>query len=746
MAADDRTVKLRLGFPGHEKIVEAKVPADEPVPWHLDDTLRTAGRPHSRVDAVLKVTGRAKFASDIRPKGLLHGKFLRCPHAHAKVRSIDASAAETLPGVRAVEIFPGKEVRYAWDFVAVVAADTEDIVRDALERIRVEYDVLPFVVGTEAAMAAGAPPVFQDRPDNVREMSRDRSDGDDTERQVEEALRGAARTVEAVCRTQVQTHTCLETHGAVASFEGDTLTVWASTQATFGVRGDLAEIFGIPASSVRVITEHMGGGFGSKFGADAAIAWAARLSKKTGRPVKLMLDRREEHTSTGNRPDSVQKMRLAVGEDGKLGAYRIRTLGTGGIAGNGAGARNPMIYRFGKVDKREFAVLTNAGPLAAMRAPGHPQGSFALETIIDMAAEAAGLDPLEFRRRNDDHPIRSVQYGIGAERIGWDRRAATPARGPVRRGLGMAATRWGNPGGPPAEVIVRISRDGSVEVRNGCQDIGTGTRTVMGLVVAEELGLPLPAVKVFLGDTRDPVGPGSGGSMTIGSVTPAARQGAWLARRELLALAAEALGVPAETLDLRDGRVVSTADPAKVMSFAEACRLIRTDVISATGRRRRDRYPGFSGENGGVQFVEVEVDTDLGQVRVVKVVAVHDAGRIIDPLTAESQVFGGVIQGISYALHEQRILDRQTGRMVNADMEFYKIAGSLDVPEIDCVLTDVANGINSTGVLGLGEPTVIPTAAAVANAVCNAIGARVFELPITPDRVLLALANKESGR
>ncbi|MFQ5654773.1 MAG: xanthine dehydrogenase family protein molybdopterin-binding subunit, partial [Planctomycetota bacterium] len=480
----------------------------------------------------------------------------------------------------------------------------------------------------------------------------------------------------------------------------------------------------------------------------------ALLARAAGAPVRLMLDRREEHTSTGNRPDSRQELTMGLRSDGTVVAFRAQSWGTAGTGVRGAGAHNDVIYNLGVVDKIEHGVRTNCGGARPLRAPGFPQGVFALEGLMDIAAEALGIDPIELRKKNDDHPIRRVEYDVAKARIRWDeRRRRRPGSdpGPVKTGLGCASNLWFAAGGGGASVLVRIHRSGVVEVRNGAQDIGTGTRTIMGMVAAEELGIPLEAVRTFIGDTADPRGPGSGGSTTAPTITPAARLAAHNAKRRLLEIVAEARGWEAADLDLEGGRVVGRKGAAldRVLSFQQACALMDEDQIEVLQERpvlgrRRPNYGGLSNTNSGVQCAEVEVDTETGEVRVRRVVAVADAGKLINPKLAESQVRGGVIQGLSYALFERRVMDRQEGRMLNADLEAYKIAGPVDCPQIDVTLLDVYMGRNNTNVMGLGEPPIVATAAAVANAIYNATGARVTSLPITPRKVLVALGVKEA--
>jgi xanthine dehydrogenase YagR molybdenum-binding subunit len=538
----------------------------------------------------------------------------------------------------------------------------------------------------------------------------------------------------------VQTHVSLETHGAVARWDGDELTVWCSTQGIFTVREDLAVMFNLPPEKVRVISAYLGGGFGSKFGAGAEVIIAAQLARDAGAPVKLMLPRAAEHLATGNRPSSWQRVKLAADRGGKLVAIELEQHGSGGIGG-GAGSSGPYLtlYQCRNARVEERNVYLNAGPSSPMRAPGWPQGVFALELAMDELARKLNIDRLEFRRRNNANPVRASEFEVGARDFKWDEKIRAPrSRGPLKRGIGVAAASWHAIGyaGPQAQVLA--FRDGHAEVRIGTQDIGTGTRTILAMVAAEELGLPLARVSAAIGDTRYLYSVPSGGSGTAPSNTPAVRQAAAHLRDRLFRLAAPMLGAETGDLQAQDGLIRVRFDPSRVVSFAEVCRRIPGDSLSAEGERVPN-YEGFRRDQAGCQFAEVEVDSDTGIIRVLNVVAVHDAGRIIDPLMARSQINGGVIMGIGFALFEERRLDPQVGLMVNPTMDDYKLPGSLDIPEIKAMFLEVANGLSNTGVLGLGEAAHVATAAAIGCAVYDAIGVPVRSLPMTPDKVLAAM-------
>jgi xanthine dehydrogenase YagR molybdenum-binding subunit len=680
-----------------------------------------------RLDGPAKVSGRAKYTYDIQRPGLLYGKILRCPHAHAKVGRVDTSRAEALPGVRAVEKYEGQTARFAGWEVAAVAADTEEIAEDALRLIQVEYERLDHVVKEDEALKSDAPAVRG--RDNTRR-------GEPQEwGNLAEGRAAAAVTVEATYRTQVQTHTCLETHGLAAEWGDDgSLTAWSSTQGIFAVRDALASHFQLDASKVRVICEHMGGGFGSKFGPEREGIIAASLARQARRPVKLMLDRKEDHLCGGNRPSAAMKVTAGATRDGKLTFFDAETYGTGGIGG-GSDFPAPYIYRVPHGRRVHTEVFINAGEARAMRAPGCPQASFMMESLMDELADKLGMDPLKFRQRNDPFEIRQRQYDMGAERIGWSRRQPNGSSpGPLRHGLGCAATSWGG-GGQGTQAECRIHPDGSVEVNCGTQDLGTGVRTAIAVIAAEGLGLPPGDPRVNVGDTTLPPSGASGGSTTMASVAPAIKTTVDTARAKLFERVASALDAQPDALEVGDGKVFVRGHPERSLTWKQACARLGTESLAVHG----EWVEGLSGSGvGGVQFAEVEVDEEAGRVRVVKIVALQDCGLVVDKLTAESQVLGAVTQGIGYALLEDRIMDTPTGLMLNPNMEDYKVPGSREIPEIDVVLQDMPE----RGVIGIGEPPVIPTAAAIANAVANALGVRIRELPITPDKVLNAVMKR----
>jgi xanthine dehydrogenase YagR molybdenum-binding subunit len=749
--------KIRVGFEGDFQVKEIEIAAGDPAPWDPSQKFSILGTRVPRMDGKAKTTGEAKYPSDVRLPGMLYARILRCPYAAATLKSIDLVPARTMPGVKAAIALsePGEKFRFAGQEVAAICADTLERADDALRAIVVAYEQRPFVVGIAAAKKPGSPLVFEGKAETKSSAGEVETRAKSLPRNgnvlgpratvrgdVEAGWKKADQIVEATYETQVQTHSALETHGLTARWEGDELTVWASTQGIFTMRDELAESLKIPVAKVRVLTEYMGGGFGAKFGPRVEGVAAARLAKMAGAPVKLFLDRKEEQIASGNRPSSVQTIKAGATKDGKLTALQLTTYGTGGTNG-GTGTSGPIknVYACENLKVDEYDVFTNAGPSTAMRAPGHPQGAFALEAAMDELALAIGMDPLEFRLKNDPSAVRREQFRVGAEKIGWkDRDARRKTKDPwIFRGVGVGAAVWYNTGDAGPRATIRIHRDGSTEVEHGGQDLGTGAKTMIAIVAAEELGVPLETVSVTIGDTRLPFGPDSGGSAMTPSSAPTIRRAAYQAKLGLAKAIAREWKVAPESVTVARGRVSAPGDPKRDLTWVEACKLLPSQGVSASADRADNHEDAWKRFTTGCQFAEVEVDTATGKVRVERVVAIHDCGVPINPLTTESQIQGGVIQGVSYALFEDRVLDRGRGLMLNPNVEQYKIAGSLDCPEIDVTLVSVWDGVNNTNSVGIGEPATVPTAAAIANAVSHAIGVRIKRIPITPEVVLAAV-------
>lgn len=795
-AKPTRSATLPAGISGavvHEDAVagvKRLVPVDEPGPMPLNDDLKHVGKRVARVDGPLKTTGRARYTADVYLPGMLYGKMFSSNVAHARIRSIDTSEAEKYPGVKAVYVLnhlrdvaqvrdqsketPSKYpiVRFAGQPIGGIAATSQSAANEAAKLVKIDYDVLPFVTTVEEARQPNAPLVYpapaemggsagggggaKNIPQNGNVRGPALGPRGAEQGSTEKGFSEADFVVEGNYKTQIQTHSPLETHGVVADWKPELLTVYASTQGTSTVRDELAEIFEIPKSQIRVITEFMGGGFGAKFGAGNFGVIATALSRQTGAPVKLMLDRKEEHLSVGNRPDARIQLKVGAKRDGTLTALHLVSYGTAGV-GTGAGTAGPTqnMYKCENVLTEEYDVFTNAGPGAAMRAPGHPQGCFALEQAIDEVAEKLNMDSLALRDKIDESPARREERRIGAQLSNWSARHKPGADpGPIKRGLGAAQSVWYRFTDLDSSAEVRIARDGSVQMLSGVQDIGGGIRTVLAQIVAEELGLHPHDITVRIGDTNFPHGPASGGSTTTNSITPAVRNAAYKARMELAQQVAPLLHATPEDLVMSDGKIFAKGKPGASLTFKQAAGRMKSDEVSGRGDRKDDYTSDSEGsENkpksrrvtyGGVHFAQVAVDTETGVVNVEKVWAIHDCGRPMNPMLLESQINGGVLQGISYALYEDRVLDRNTGIMLNQNLEQYKIAGSRETPEIHVHVIENYLALSSTDAGGIGEPAKIPVAAAVANAFYNATGVRIRELPMKPSAVLAAL-NQSKG-
>lgn len=677
---------------------------------------RYLGKATPRLDGAAKVTGRARYTTDIVPPGLLYGAILRSKWPAARVQSIDLAKAKAAPGVKAAVTAKDGEfdVSFYGQELAAVAATTRQAALDALRLIAVKATPRPFVVKELDAIKPDAPSVSAGKPNLGFAQAKDVGD-------VDAAFAASAAVIEGTYETQIEIHNPTEPHGHVVSWQGDEMTAWSSTQAVYGSRDAFASALGIPQSKVRVICEHMGGGFGSKFGPNIEGVLCARLAQAAGAPVKLVLTRFEQALAVGNRPSSFQKIKLGADAQGKLTAFQLESFGTPGFSsgvssagGSGrAGFPAPYIYKPVTTRVKQGSVAVNAGQAGPMRAPGHPVASAGIEAALDDLAVKLGMDPVEIRLKNDPSDIRQNEYRLGAEKFGWKQKFHKPGDtpGPVKRGVGCGGAAWVN-GNRPSQIELQANPDGTVEARMGTQDLGTGSRTVVQVVAAEMLGIDREAIHVQVGDTALPFSGASGGSVTTVSITPAIYDGC----ENLLAELQKASGI---------------ADP-RGAKFKESCGKLRNFPLRVIGRWKE----GLSSTGAcGVQFAEVEVDTETGFVRVPKILVVQDCGLVVNKLTCESQINGGVIMGLGYALYEQRVMDGATGVVLNPNFETYKIPGAADMPEIEIMLLDMPE----RGVIGVGEPCTIPTAAAIANAVANAIGVRVPSLPITPDKVLAAL-------
>ena len=703
--------------------------------WPLRSDFRHIGRRTQRLDGPAKVTGRAKYAYDINRPHMLIGKILSCPHAHARVVRIDTSAAEAMPGVRAVLIMtePGNEVQWEGAEIVSVAAETEEQAMEAVRTIQVEYEVLDHLVDVED---------FDSVPDERKMEPRERAEGD-----VDAAMSAAAHAVENQYGLAIVTHCCLEPHGQVAEWTADdAISYWPSTQNVSGYSGQVASSFNIPAANVSVSCQYIGGGFGSKFGVDRWGIEAGRLAKETGRPVKIMLERNQELMMAGMRPSAFARVRIGCDSEGILTAFDSMAWGTSGVQ---ASPNPPMPYIFTSIPNTRSSLVgvrANTGPARAWRAPNHPQAALLTMSAVEDLASEMGVDPLGFFMRNLHlTPLEDVyreEMEIAAEMINYRGKShprGDSGPGPVKKGLGTSIHTWRG-SGHQSRCQCDVHSDGSVELRIGTQDLGTGTRTIMAIVAGETLGLPIDNIGVRIGENSYPQSGASGGSTTVGGVSSSTRRAATAALNELFAIVAPILETSADELEAVDGRIRSRTDTSRSLSWAEATSKIGPTPISVTATRDEpgDEDRLYDGGVGGVQMAEVSVDVETGIIRVENMVAVQDCGLVMDLMTAESQVYGAMIMGICGALYEEKIADPQTGRLLNPNMETYKLAGIGDIGRLQVHMM-TGPGYDERGPVGLGEPPANSPIAAISNAVANAIGVRVQFAPFTPDRVLGAL-------
>ena len=708
------------------------------------------GRPATRMDGHERARGEAVFTADLKLPGMLHTAVLRSPYAHARVARVDLAPALALPGVHAAigpQDIPQleEECGYEGTAVAAVCADTFAQAQAAVAAIDIEWEQLEVLLDPDEAVARG----------ELVGDPRIRARGD-----YEHGLAEADVVVEGEFRTQVVLHSSMETHQSVVQWLGDTLEVYISTQYIWGVREEIAAELGIPQDKVRVVCHYMGGGFGSKNSPDEHTFIAIELAKRTHRPVRCALTRREENLATGNRNATIQRLTIGAKADGTLTALGGEYVNATGWGGWSSPVEGPMqlLYSCANVKTTTHAAKINQPPMKAFRAPGFVEGTFGLESLFDVLAAKLGIDPLELRRQNyashdpeGDRPFsgKNLMECYRRAEPHWERRHEVRARSTdtVKRGVGMASQIWYGGGGPPSYAWIRVGSDGRATVVTAMQDIGTGTKTAMAQIAAEELGIPLEHVTVTVGDSaRGPFASISAGSSTTPSMGPAVRAAAADAKRQILEIAAQMNHLEERVLDIKGGNVVS-ADGNLNAPLEQVVGLLENAQILGKGARGPNPT-GMQVLTFGVQVAEVAVDVETGEVWVDRIAAVHDVGRVINPLGAQSQIEGGIIQGIGHTLSEHRLHDPRTGQILNTGLDAYKLPTIADVPEIVSELIDQPDEhLTNLGSKGLGEPPIIPTAAAIANAIRDATGAEVHELPISREEMLRALKEaKERDR
>ncbi|MGW8194568.1 MAG: xanthine dehydrogenase family protein molybdopterin-binding subunit [Desulforhopalus sp.] len=773
MSARDE-IYYREGIP----VPETPMENGKPTFWEKTDIV---GKPIGRIDGYERVSGTARYPSDILLPGMLYGAVLRCPHPHARVKSIDTSEAEKLEGVRGILTGESQAVknltwkyrketvplidphcRFEGEVVAAVAADTWYQASDAVKAIKVEYEVLPYVVDHERATEKSAVKVA-DEGNLISEDEYSRGN-------VTEGFRKADVVLESSYFTSCELHTPLELHGCVANWERDRLTVWESSQGVFGAQSRVAEVLDMPLSKVRVTGHYMGGGFGSKLWPGKYTVLCALLARKCARPVKLLLSREETYLCVGNRPPNSMHLKAGVTKEGRLTALKFNCSGpSGAFPAGGAQLVDWLIrdlYLCDNVSTRSRDLRINAGPARPFRAPGHPQGAWALEQMMDDLAHRIGMDPVDLRLGNipensqarNGKPYTTTGLRLclekGAEEFSWQSSVAAvrqfnSANSHTKRGVGVAACLWiVGDGGPPSTVIVKLYKDGSVNLNMGASDIGTGTKTVMAQVAAEELGVHPSIIQVENADTATTqFATPSGGSKTVPTEAPTVRNAAVSLKRELIRMAAEDLEEEAVNLSYVGDEIVVKTNRSKKIKITEISGLQKRGEVIGVGYRGPNVKDKVTNPFAA-QFCEVEVNLRTGEIKVLRFLGVHDSGRVLNRATFDSQVYGGIVMGIGFGLTEFRQLDgSQTGKLCNKNWHDYKLPTALDVPGRTVSLPIEIDDpeANNIGAKGLGEPVTIPTAAALANALFMATGIRFTRAPIQPADIVDQLSKLQKG-
>ena len=739
-----------------------------------------------RRDLPAKLTGEARYTSDIHLPGMLHGKILRSPHPHARILGVDTSAVENMPGVHAVltpfdvpagRLAPDLPIldgvaRYVGDEVAAVAADDEDLAEYAASLIRVRYETLPFVTTPRQAIEPDAPPIHSGG--NLlggEPLILTRGDTD-------EGFEQADRIFTMSFTTPAHSPAPLEPRAAVAMWEDGNLTVWKTTRGVHADRMSLASALGVERDAVRVIGATLGAGYGGKDESRLSVI-TAELARRAGKPVKIEATREEEFVAGRKRHSTETTVKIGVTNDGEITAIHATTLmDTGAYLASGpgvvrrAGQGALYLYRCPNVRYDGYLVYTNQPSAASYRALGAPQGHFALEVTMNRIADELGIDPLDFRLRNhvgiegqagervtpaseivDTQPVEGgipfSSNGLreclekGAEAFGWQNRHETaetpsPSEAHIKTGSGMSMFIYrGGPGGR-SSARLRLNPDGSVQLIAGLMDVGEGSTTVIAQIAAEALGVSYDDVRVTFGDTADtPEAPITAGSTATFSTGTAAKQAAEDLKTSILRLAASHLNAEADALDIVDGHVVSENG---------TMRLPLSDVAALTSDEplevQASVMPGSKDHivnSFGAHFAQVEVDTETGNVRVLRYVAAHDSGRILNPQLATNQVEGGVSQMLGFTLSEEMLTDPHSGATLNASFLEHKSPTIQEYPPIQTIFADVVDPIGPYGAKALGEPPSVGVAPAVMNAIYDAVGIRLTDLPATPDKILDAL-------
>ncbi len=730
--------------------------------WPSRDATAVIGKDHDRLDGHAKATGAAKYTYDVNLKNQLIAVALGCPHAHCKITKLDVRAAEKAPGVAAVHIFDhaavGSEIQWQGELLAVVAAENEAAARAGVDAIKLEYEELDVFTSDEDLAGAEAAERTA-KAGGKTELENEPGDDDDEdefiEAEIDRLFKESKYVVEGYYGIDAITHCCLEPHGSTVEWRDGKLLAYLATQNVSGTDEGFARDLMITSDDVEVRCDYIGGGFGSKFAPDYWGVAAAKISKETGRPVKFLLSRDQELKIAGNRPSGYIKVKIGADENGVLTIWDSHHWGTAGYKGGGVSQTvMPYVIRPKNYRRLATAVKTNTAQSRAWRAPNHPQACAMSQTALDDLAAKMGANSYDvfaanLRADNVDsqHPAAAYVYleqmARGAELIDWQANwhlhGEGKANGSIVDGLGMALHTWGGTANN-SDCRLKISPDGGVEAFCGSQDLGTGTRTIIAQVLAETFGLSIADVRVNIGSSKYPASGASGGSTTVGAVCESHRRASQDALEKLFEVAAKELGAEANSLEAVGGKIrVKGTD--KAIAWKKACSLLGLKPLEVTASYKRgDKSTLSSSGVCGIQMAHVQVDKETGVVKMKKFVAVQDQGLVINPKTCKSQIYGAVIMGIAAALYERRITDPKSGAFVNAELSDYKLARLGDIGDIVIDLWE-PDSERERGVIGNGEPPAISPKAAISNAVANALGVRVPVIPLTPKRVLDALAN-----
>jgi CO/xanthine dehydrogenase Mo-binding subunit len=760
----------------------------------LDRGFSIIGKAVDRVDGLEKATGAADYTGDLRLPDMLYAKCLRSPYAHARIKRIDSKRAETLPGVRAVihkdncpgwktywylipqQAFP-EIVTYVGQEVALVAADDIDTAQSAVGLVEVEYEPLPHLLDVDQAAKPDAisvhpldepdptcrrapsdPPVgniFNGKPDILRRGN------------VEKGFAEADIILEETYTTSFQYHATLQTRCAIADWDGELLTVFDSGQGVWNAKLNLSKSLNLPLDKVRVITKYMGGGFGSKAAAQRSAHYAARLAMLAKRPVRLELTRPEEFVSHPHRFSAKKWLKIGAKKSGVLTAVQgkgLVNLGTGGTFGNQGEklAEHPFtLYECPNAHLEEYGVYTNAQMTGYMRSVMRVMSNFFLESHMEHLAAALNMDPLDLRLRNYTiwgNQEKKTPYSaknlrrcmhLASEAIGWDRRkelTESNRHTDLKRGIGIAAYIYDGVGADPydasADVVVRS--DGTVELLAGIVDIGGGQSTIFRMIAAEELGVTFDRVRIKYGDTENTkYAPGTHASRMTAEMGPAVLQAAAEARQQLFTVAALMLDARAEDLRSENDMIYAKHMPSRQISFEEVCHALGPEGQVQGSGSRAPNPTDIVLRTFGAQAAEVEVDVETGSVKVLRVASAHELGRALNPKLCVSQHYGGIIMGLGYALLEDPAFDSKTGVMLNPDLHQYRTPTSLDTPEIIAFNVEAEDPYFAYSAKAIGEATMVPTPAAIRNAIYHAAGIWLNALPMTRDKVLDALYPSE---